>query len=468
MNHLQYTFQDSFEKYGLWWLPNEPNNQIGGRLTYHPTDGIRLELTGSFRDTPGNERFETDIIQGVTSDGIECTLCENGAIKEGFSVPGFFYQSFRSRYLFLGHYFDAVADLRFEAYEVNYRYLEEWIDESPYRFDWSHNDQQQHECRVIWPVGVLVDAPLPIAGGKLSVVTDYHQDEVTASSLRIRSDAYLKWELPCIEHFEQHMRIAFNLQHLVTLLIGQSTYPQRVHGYVKREGGNGAKDWLVAVFYGLPSTAPLFPKLYQHEMLLPFSLVSEHISTLVDKWLVNAEKLSSVYDLFFSSLSKSDMYLENRFLNLMHSLESYHRAMAGGQYVSSEEYRAYYRGLHDYIKASIREENLRTALGDKLKYGNEYSLRRRLKEIMRNLGDDLGPLVAVQHNDFIDTVVRVRNDLVHQGKTTLMNDQEMFYASQRLRLLLTIVLLQTLGLDNAVIGEAIRRNRRLQPWDGKG
>lgn len=464
MKHLQHTFQDSFEKQGLWWLPDEPDNEIGGQLVYHPADGIHLELAGSFRDQPTNEMFEANIILGVTSDGIECTLFENWA-NDNLAVPGYFRQNFRSQCLFLGHHFHAGEDLRFHAYAVNFEYLEEWIDRSPYSLDSTVKENRQLEYNLTWSTRVILDSLLETAGGRIQLNTSLDLTENAANALRIQSDAFVKWEPSEPEDFDQCRRRAYELQHLLTLLIGESTFPRRAHGFVKRELRSGIMDWPVAVLYRLPNT--LSPsKMYHHEMLVPFPAIAERFAVLADRWLANAEKLRPVYDLFFSSLSKPDMYLENRFLNLVHALESYHRVMVGGQYLPSEDYKEYYSALMEHI-ASAPSKGLRQALSDRLRYGNEFSLRRRLKDIFRELGDELSVLVTEEYKGFVDSIVNARNDLVHHGTTEVMVREDMLYACQRLRVLLTVLLLQTLGLESLRIKEAVANSRGIQPWDEK-
>ena len=45
------------EMRGKWWLPEAPERQIGGVLTYHPVEGLRLDLTDAFHTRVGPNRF---------------------------------------------------------------------------------------------------------------------------------------------------------------------------------------------------------------------------------------------------------------------------------------------------------------------------------------------------------------------------------------------------------------------------
>lgn len=468
MKHLQYTLQDNFEKHGLWWLPDEPDNEIGGILRFEPGKLPILELVGTFRSGwPNNERFKTEIIQGVTSDGIECTLCNNRA-NENFSAPGFLRQVFYSQYILLGHHFDAFDEIQFNSYAVNYEYIEDWLFQRPYTFDVEHA-KGKFEYNIHWPARTLFNEKLPKNGGTISLTTDLKTLGNSATELRVQSEAYLKLEPDSPQHFEQFRKLFFDIQHFFTLLFGVSTFPRRISGFIKKEGNKTTLDWPVTVYYNLPIT-PLSITLYRHEMLLPYDTIGEQLPMFLDSWLSNADKLRPVYDLFFSSLAKSDMFIENRFLNLVHALESFHRLMVGGQYVPSEEYDKYKANLAQFISEIIpsSSNDLRNALRSKLEWGNEFSLRSRIKSMLRELSDELRASVTEQSiGDFVEKIVKTRNELVHQGKTQIMGDEEMYYVCQRLRILLTILLLQTLGLENVSIKKTIGRNRRIQPWDNK-
>ena len=80
MNYLEYSLQDEFKYRGVWWLPENPKNQLTGELTYDRDEGISLELVGSFRPLEtigGNEAFQVEVILGITTDGKRCTLLQN-------------------------------------------------------------------------------------------------------------------------------------------------------------------------------------------------------------------------------------------------------------------------------------------------------------------------------------------------------------------------------------------------------
>ena len=94
MSKKKYTLCDDFELRGIWWLPENPDQQVSGVLTFNSEDKIRLELIGSFKQLPDFGKSEVekkDIILGITSDGRLCTLADcyesNSTLKEPLKNP---------------------------------------------------------------------------------------------------------------------------------------------------------------------------------------------------------------------------------------------------------------------------------------------------------------------------------------------------------------------------------------------
>lgn len=102
-------------------------------------------------------------------------------------------------------------------------------------------------------------------------------------------------------------------------------------------------------------------------------------------------------------------------------------------------------------------------------HGNEYSLNKRFKEIFESLSSDTKELLCLengkQRKKFIKQVVEKRNTLVHgdkEGKKCdLDNIEKLYYASERLKVLITILLFKEIGIDEKIIVKGIKNNRRL-------
>ncbi len=103
--------------------------------------------------------------------------------------------------------------------------------------------------------------------------------------------------------------------------------------------------------------------------------------------------------------------------------------------------------------------NLKERLSGYLVFGNEFSLRKRLKDlfeqkpILKDLIDD--------NNYFIQKVVDSRNYYVHYDKEEeydVPSGQDLYELTKRLEICLKVCLLSELGFDQDKIKKMIKKN----------
>ena len=107
------------------------------------------------------------------------------------------------------------------------------------------------------------------------------------------------------------------------------------------------------------------------------------------------------------------LFIQFRFLGLIQALETYCRRVQGGKYLPD----AVPRGIAAALKAALpptTPQDLRNSLVQgKIKYGNEYSLRKRLRELLCSLEDETTKLIADSPGKFAEDVTATRNYLTH-------------------------------------------------------
>ena len=66
-------FDSEFEEEGIWWLPENQDNKISGKLSYSISSGIRLKIVHS---KPFFEQQESrlDVIHGILKSGLQISL----------------------------------------------------------------------------------------------------------------------------------------------------------------------------------------------------------------------------------------------------------------------------------------------------------------------------------------------------------------------------------------------------------
>jgi hypothetical protein len=170
--------------------------------------------------------------------------------------------------------------------------------------------------------------------------------------------------------------------------------------------------------------------------------------------------MRQVYNLYFSILYNSHIYLEDRFINFSQAIETYHRIKIGGKYQSDEEFRqGLYQKLVSVLPQEIDDGFRQSLKRGKLFYANEYSLRKRLQDIIRRLSSEF-PKNFIKSN-FVSKVCDTRNYLKHYDQTLkekAAKDEELYELTEDLRIILEICLLEELGFTLQDINKMFYNN----------
>src|SRR5699024_1480387 len=164
--------------------------------------------------------------------------------------------------------------------------------------------------------------------------------------------------------------------------------------------------------------------MHPHKMLFTFEDVRSNFENIFNNWFKKMSELKNVYNLHLGNFFNKNT-VETKFLNAIQALEVYHRTQGHGKLFSDEDKNAYLHTVNESIKDVLPDkikkknnkkkkqekiykdeekndylqtdnEKIKDVLPDKikkeinksLKHLNEYSLNKRLKDIIRNLNDD--------------------------------------------------------------------------------
>ena len=455
---------EEFEYKGIWWLPHKPKEQISGTLKFTPDEGAVLDLIGSFKDITGmNKMLEPEIILGISSDGKNITLHKCFETKSNLSFPGLSTSSFYAKIAFAGAHFQKPEDVKFKSLSVHYLYLDEWVNVSG--FDIQHLfDEKEVVIRYKLP------EPIQAAIDDYKILLDVRATGPTHSIVQkeasIKQRTYIRVEPSGEKSFDEYLDIMVHIQNFLSLGVMSPVYPLVVEGITevnKEMINNKAYNPPVKIYYRL-SDIPKAPEtLLPFNMLFTFKDISDRFEVFLKNWFEKKDLLEPVYDLHFGTLYNPRMYLEHRFLSLIQAIESFHQRIHGGEYLSVKEYKPVYDALVRTIPDWVKKD-FKASLESKLKYGNEFSLRKRLKEIFVKYQEVLNKFIE-NRDAFIEKVVNTRNYQTHHDedlRKCAASGMELYDVSQKLKTLLEICLLTELGFSSEEIKALFSRNRRYQ------
>jgi hypothetical protein len=219
--------------------------------------------------------------------------------------------------------------------------------------------------------------------------------------------------------------------------------------------------------YAIPPRAAQPKKKADFEMLIPFDDLQQAnmAEALFINWFKNEQVLRPIYDLLLSTVYSPGRYVQSTFLSLAQALESFHRKVYEGKYLSEEEYASIRKALVDAIPAGT-DKKLSDKLKTMLQYGNELSLKTRLEKLFEGIRRD--HLDNLSGSDdprrFIRLLVDIRNYLTHyDGKkpSILENTVEMYNLNRRMTALLMLLIFKYLGLPEDFVFVPIVARLRL-------
>lgn len=255
-----------------------------------------------------------------------------------------------------------------------------------------------------------------------------------------------------------------NLRNLFTLLMNEPTHLKRIVGYgddFEVSPGRFAKERIYISL--MQSSNASRTEMHPSDMLLVFPTIKEQMSRLLDGWFSESERLRPIYTLFFGSMYFSTMYPRFHFLNLIQAIETFHRNMRKGSYTTKEKFKKISKRLKKAIPKRVLGE-FRIGLESRIDFGNEYSLKTRIRLLSKELEAQTIQLITPDVDSFIIKIVATRNYFTHYTsslKKKPLNGDDLHYANYKLRVLLIILLLKQVGLGKALIRDAICGNNEL-------
>jgi hypothetical protein len=348
-------------------------------------------------------------------------------------------------------------------YSLELSSLSTWTCALPAKVDLV-NDKTMRGVDISYRIPMPIDVPLPNMQFDARIAHSMStSSEVCASGLKWRA------AIRILPHdalpLETVNEIAWQFQNLMSLLIG-SRLSTRMVAIVPCDSTDvpGRSPTLMLVYHqrGRHDQKDLYPP----EMLLPYSLVKDEFSTMVEKWFARADQAVLATNVFFGSQDMRSMTVDVRFMAAAQAAESYHRSLGTGLYMDQAAYDAAVRELATHIPPSIQGDH-RQSLKERLKYLNEHSLRKRLTEMFRRIPEDTGRRIAGDTERFVRKVVDTRNYLAHYDRALQTNAFEgkgLYAAAERLRILVTVSLLHDLGIKDEDLAAVLERSREFTHW----
>lgn len=448
------TLLEDFTWRGQFWRPDRPAVQVAGTVVFTANEGLVLDLDGLVEDVhksfSGTSQFP--LLLGTVDAG-PVTLLD--ALQRSFHFGGVARSSYRCRFLLVGHHFDSREHVEARHMSLSFTGLEEWLGHAPFSWRakpdrWPPQISYRHRppAEVAFAVPE-VDATITF-GSRLNV-------ESTRTTLGQESIALITIAPPARWSLEQFLERTMQLQALLRALMGHNVFVLRAEALVT-ERTRSAPPSGIAVYFGDRSRNSAPREAHAHEMPFTARALGRRMKSVLSRWFAAYDELGPVLNVFFGALYAPFTYSESEFLSLSQAVESFHRRRFGGLFVSKTTYDKVYASLVNAIPRRLNAD-LAAALKGRLRYGNEVSLRSRIRDSLKKIGSEGGALVANDAGVFVRRVTDTRNYLTHYDpslKSRAATGVDLYWLTRRLERLMMLLLFRDMGIPTKRAAAALK------------
>jgi hypothetical protein len=446
--------------------------EVFGRLQFDPDADISLQILdrGDIEQALEGTGKLIPTILGQLDHGPPFTLVDCMVVSANFGGGGFADIKIVANQLLVGMHLPDPTAKPFDEIRVSITNLNEWFAISPI----------QHKLEEVAPPGVGRQLTVlckhssqigfsPRGGGPSFAseqLINYSYDFPDRGIVTNQFELCLHPRAPF--GLEESVTELFRLQAFMSILCGQQVFFQHVHLYLKDTEAPSRQEKAVEYMprFARPVKAP--KKLRPDQIFLPLPMIRDSLPTLWSAWTKRYESYRSAVELFTSTELFGGQLPNFQLLAIMQALETLHRNRFGGKYESDETYQLIADALNKAIPNGVADD-LRSALKAKLKYGNEYSLRKRIRNLAEGLpGGVNGKVCTWIHasmQEFLNQSVDTRNYFTHftdELEPNAFRDAELLWATRLLRWLFVAVLLHDMGLPERNLIDALNRAEDLR------
>jgi len=455
---------DSFQTFGEWFLPENPERKIAGTLSYGDK-GVELEIQNAFVPLrglidPGGSLQTYAVVMGTTRESEAMTIfnAQRAGMSftsgsGGHSQP----EKLISPLLIVGAH--VPHDFEYPAMSFRIPGLQVWFSRTVI-----HELHDKDEVTGKYTHSYSVDGIeleifyVPLIAGKLEFGYQWTSNTDPFSSVDVKVTGWVTVRPDKPKEIHWYLDKLRIITSMLTFISGTSMSPDCIQADI------GQKHHDVTCLISFANRKCCDYKNH-HDFFLLHSGLGVDLNDVINRWFDVYQKVNKPSELAISVLSSEDLWLHVKFLSLMQALEGFHRALYDGNYMDEKEYTKVKKSLGDAIPEIVASDH-KEALKSRIKYGNQIALRKRLdflvglfpEKIRRIL---LGPDGKVPRS-WIDT----RNYYTHWDEeltANVLDYQEMYDTNVRMMVLLRVLYLALMGIpDESILGALSKYSRDSQ------
>lgn len=438
------------EATGEWWNPGNPAVRWAGTLRISKDGEARLSLN----DPPGpqtlfREHGEYDALHGITNEGKRITLLRCFDISTGGPVGGLGKRDVHANVALIGIHAEGPDPLLSGATAV-IADARVWFGRSNLRVA-NFTSMQKANLAYEAPPAIIL----------------YEQDGLTLKMYATLTS--LPSALDDDGEFEIREQLRFELDSVSPRPLSELNCVLEACRdllSIACQDYCAADSWLVYQGTGRESreasyhAAPIFrgKRRGPRNLFFRFDDIAAAPQEYFTNWLNQADRLAEIRSLYFLAIY-GDQFVQGRFLALTQAIEAFHRRYRPGVYMPDESFATMVAApLVAAIPPGL-DRSLLNALQSRIRFGNEFSLRKRVGDLFNEHRAALG-VVIDHHPRLVSAIVDRRNRFTHFPVDSLNQDNEnddWLGYNAVVRLLLELCFMKLIGFKDETLAELVRR-----------
>lgn len=451
---------------GEWFLPTSPNERVHGTLYFNRNERLSLELYGSLTSDHFFPEFvDQELILGLSSKSKQITLYKCHMTSSGGATlvqgresgkPSVIYTI---TFALIGLHIDSSDDLMFDHISSEIFNLDEWVGISGFINSRPNFEKlQKHEIKVDYKLPESIEFKIDNRSiGKFNFVANHPGLSRYQKSVSIKQRVQFQVDTKSEMSIKDLLSYLFSFQNFLILALYRSTYPLSIilRGERHKEELPDSKSYRKNIeLYFSSSNYKEHEKLqYDLDMLFSYRQIQEKFPQIIKNWFAKYELLEPAFNLLFEQFYYGNRFNENTFLNLAQSAETFHSRIHNHTKIPKQEYKI----MKDEI-LKLTPSKYHSWLKDQFIFGNNLNLHARLTEITEKYSNDILNKIIPDKELFVQQVKHSRNYYTHyssDGKKKALKGGDLFYLSDRLKILLVCAFLIEVGFDKKLLSNCL-------------
>ncbi len=434
---------------GYFWLPSAPDKQIFGTLSISDGGAIKLEIFGVFGTLDEPEPIERIVghiekMGFVTLDDCYCRSMSSD-VDTSRTFDDLSKSSIEVMKVFKGVAYREGEVPRFKTLTFSVEGIDEWIGISGIEVD---HQLDKHAATISYKLPANI--PIPLDNDmELLIAFSWQPPPFSRVPKEAKVAQKIHFHLVSqdVRELDEFISVANKLTTFLCFALNEivcldsmSTVFNTPHQDV-REGLRRRTS--VDIYSHSWSYSEDSPEIYRHNMLFRFEEIQNNVERMINNWIRGYEQFAPVFHLYFWAQRNAYPYLEVRFLSLVQGLEAYHRKTSDEKEMDETKFEELVEKLIEQCPAGRKEW-----LSNRLRYGNEVSLRKRITRLIEPFKALFGN--KEKRKKLINRIVDIRNNLTHPHLEREDID-DLWILCQKMEALFQLHFLQLIGFSQEEI-----------------